>query len=353
MPPVVSGAPAEMPFMIADIVIMAGLACLSALLVGLMVKLGKLDRPGPRSSHVVPTPKGGGVGIVVCFVVGSMTFALRHGLSGGVLSLLACLVLAAGSLAAIAFLDDLFDWSFTIKLTAQVVAAVFIVVAGCRIELATGWLDGSALVIIAVCWLVFVTNAMNFIDGLNGLASGVTLLAALFVTLAAIPSGTMLIAAPAMALAAGITGFLPFNYPTARIFMGDVGSQLCGYVIGALGILLSSRADLPGGRLLVPMVLCGVLFDVVFTLCRRAYRRSRLTEAHREHLYQLAQRSGMRASLVTLVHWGMAVWGGLCAFSLKPYAGLADFVEVAVLVLAPQLLWLSYVTARTRNTLPT
>ncbi len=335
--------------MTANIVIMIGLACLSAVLVRLMIGVGRLDRPGPRSSHDLPTPKGGGVGVAIAFIVGSITFALTDGLAKGSLGMLAALLLAAGGLAVIAFLDDLFDWSFTVKLAAQIVAAALIVAAGFRIDAATGWLDRGVLAFLAICWLAFVTNAMNFIDGLNGLASGVALLAAVFLAMAAAPDGTILIAAPALALTAGIAGFLPFNYPKARIFMGDVGSQLCGFVIGALGLLAASSPAPPSQRILVPMVLNGVLFDVTVTLLRRLARRSRITEAHREHLYQLAQRSGLKAWMVTLIHWAMAAWGGVCALSLMPQPDLTAFAEAILAVLVPQLFWLSYVAARCRK----
>ena len=336
--------------MTADLIAMAGLAGLSALLVMLMIRIGKLDRPGPRSSHVVPTPKGGGVGVTSAFAIGTFIFALLHEAAPSQLEVLATIVLASVGLSCIAFLDDLRDWPFSVKLAAQIVAAAVVVAASMLTAPSPGW--HSALVAIAaVCWIVFVTNAMNFIDGLNGLASGVTLLASLFLAVTRGPAEAILITAPALALAAGVVGFLPFNYPKARIFMGDVGSQPCGFIIGTLGVLIATRPDVPGGSLLVPLVLSGILFDVAFTLLRRAWRGSNLTEAHREHLYQLAHRSGIRGPIVTLIHWAMAIWGGACALSLGSSTSAAAIGEVVAAVTIPQCLWLSYVAARSRRAL--
>ena len=95
---------------------------------------------------------------------------------------------------------------------------------------------------------------------------------------------------PSLLLAAGIAGFLPFNFPRARIFMGDVGSQFCGFMLAVLAVVASRFEGLQMSFLLVPMLLSGVLFDVGFTLVRRAVAGERVTAPHRGHLYQVAQR---------------------------------------------------------------
>src|SRR6185312_7098565 len=109
-------------------------------------------------------------------------------------------------------------------------------------------------------------------------------------------------------LAAGLIGFLPFNFPRARIFMGDVGSQFCGFVLAVLGIAASRFESVEMSFLLVPLLLSGVLYDVAFTLVRRALAGENVARAHRGHLYQVAHRAGMRPVTVTSVHWGFAVW---------------------------------------------
>ncbi len=143
-------------------------------------------------------------------------------------------------------------------------------------------------------------------------------------------------------------GFVPFNFPRARIFMGDVGSQFCGFVMGVLGVAAARFESVEMSFLLVPCLLSGVLFDVAFTLARRALAGERVTKPHRGHLYQVAQRSGMDARWVAIVEWAFAAIGGIVCItfihtppSLKPL--------VPLLLIPPQLVWLAYVTGRARR----
>ena len=330
----------------------AGLACLSALTVRLMIVARVMDQPDARKSHDQPIPKGGGVGIVVAFVIG--LFALYRFAEFARLAdpYFLGVIDASLAIALVAFLDDLFDWPFAVKLAAQLLAALAAVGSGVFVEsyrvprlgpLDIGWLGGPA----TLAWILFVTNAVNFIDGLNGLAGGVALIAACFLAGIAAAHGAWFAYFASLLLAAGLLGFLPFNFPRARIFMGDVGSQFCGFVLAMLGVVASRFNGVDLSLLLMPMLLSGVLFDVAFTLARRALARERLTEAHRGHLYQVAQRSGVPAPVVASVHWGFAVFGGGCCLlfiaapsSLKPY--------VPVLALVPQLPWVALVCSWSR-----
>jgi UDP-GlcNAc:undecaprenyl-phosphate/decaprenyl-phosphate GlcNAc-1-phosphate transferase len=247
----------------------------------------------------------------------------------------------------------MFDWKFTVKLAAQVLAAMVAVASGIYVvdyrlpyvgPLYVGWLAAPATAV----WLLFATNAMNFIDGLNGLAGGVALIAACFLAGIAAFTGGWFAYFAALLLAAGLAGFLPFNFPRARIFMGDVGSQFCGFILAVLSVVASRFDGVELSFLIVPMLLSGVLFDVAFTLIRRAFAGEPLTEPHRGHLYQVAQRSGVPAVDVTLVHWGFALFGGICAVAFvvapspaKPF--------VPLLTLVPQLCWVIFVVDRARR----
>ncbi len=129
--------------------------------------------------------------------------------------------------------------------------------------------------------------------------------------------------------------------------MGDVGSQFCGFVLAMLGVVASRFDGVELSLLLMPMLLSGVLFDVAFTLARRALARERLTQAHRGHLYQVAQRTGVPASVVALIHWGFAICGGGCCLlfiaappPFKPF--------IPALTLLPQAAWVAVVHTRSR-----
>ncbi|MDE2581637.1 MAG: undecaprenyl/decaprenyl-phosphate alpha-N-acetylglucosaminyl 1-phosphate transferase [Rhodospirillales bacterium] len=328
----------------------SGLAILSAIVVRLMVSARVMDTPDARKAHDRPIPKAGGVGIVVAFLVG---VAVLYGFARfsriaepyflGVIG-------ASVLIAVVALLDDLWNWPFTVKLGAQLLAALAAVGSGLYVQdyrvpyvggFYVGWVGAPA----TLAWILFVTNAMNFIDGLNGLASGVALIAAAFLAGIAAWQGSWFAYFAALLLVAGLTGFLPFNFPRARIFMGDVGSQFCGFVLAMLGVVAARFDGVDLSLLLVPMLLSGVLYDVAFTLVRRAMAGERLTVPHRGHLYQVAQRAGVPAVAVALIHWGFAVWGGICCLVFiaapsewKPY--------VPLLTLVPQLAWWRFVRGR-------
>jgi len=330
-----------------------GLALLSAIVVRLMIAARVLDRPDPRKVHTQETPKGGGVGVVVAFLVGIAILYRFAEFARLADPYFVGVIEASVAIAIVAFLDDLYDWKFSVKLSAQILAAVVAVASGIYVEnyhipyagpLYIGWLAPLATVL----WLLFATNALNFIDGLNGLAAGVALIAASFLAgIAAAHDGFFAYFA-SLLLIAGLAGFLPFNFPRARIFMGDVGSQFCGFILAILAVVASRFDNVELSFLIVPMLLSGVLFDVAFTLVRRMVAGERLTEPHRGHLYQVAHRSGMPAAAVTLVHWGFAGFGGICSLLFlaaptpaKPF--------VPLLTLPPQLCWLGFVASRAKN----
>ena len=305
-----------------------------------MVRVGAMDHPVARSSHTRPTPKGGGVGIVAAFAVG-MALAPRH-LPGDEI-----LTVSTIALAIISYIDDVRNSPFWLKLAAQAVASLAIVTTGIFTPgIALPWFGaiplGPAAPVLAFGWLMFVTNAVNFMDGLNGLAAGSAAIGCL--TLACAAAWPQ--AWPACLIVAGVIGFLPFNYPRARIFMGDVGSQPLGFVIAALAL---RHASTPRISLILPLSLLPMLLDVGFTLARRLSAGERLTHAHRGHLYQAAQRSGLPAPLVTAIYWGMAALlaAGGAAFAYSSTAAALTLGLAAVSVLA----WGAFVTHRARGLL--
>ena len=330
----------------------AGLALLSALVVRAMIAVRMMDTPDARKAHDRPTPKGGGVGIVAAFLAGIIGLYLFAAVARLADTYFLGVIAAALAIALVALLDDRYDWPFTVKLGAQVGAALTAIVTGLYLtDIRLPYLGvvelGALGIVVTLVWVVFTTNAMNFIDGLNGLASGVTLIACLFIAWIAVMEGSWFAYGMAGLLAAGIVGFLPFNFPRARIFMGDVGSQFCGFILAELAVVASRFDDVELSFLLVPMLLAGVLYDVAFTLVRRLAQGKRITEAHRGHLYQVAHRSGMSPVMVTLVHWGFAVIGGVaCLLFIEASSGAKPFVPL--LVILPQAVWTVFVVARAR-----
>lgn len=329
------------------------MALVSAAIVWLMTHAGVLDRPDARKAHSRPIPKGGGVGVVAAFLLGMALLYRYAGFARIADPYFRGVILASAAIALVAFLDDLRDWPFIVKLVAQIGAALLAVASGLAVwsvnipgwgPVPLGWFGAMA----TVAWILFTTNAVNFMDGLNGLVAGTCLVACIGLAVIAATHGGWFAYAASLLLAAGLAGFLPFNFPRARIFLGDVGSQFCGFVLAVLGVAAARFESVDLSALLMPMLLSGLLFDAAFTLARRFLSGETVTQAHRGHLYQVAHRSGVPAPLIALLHWAFAAWGGAtCALFLET-TGPAKAL-VPVLVVPPQALWLAYVAARARR----
>jgi UDP-GlcNAc:undecaprenyl-phosphate GlcNAc-1-phosphate transferase len=333
--------------------LVAGLALFSGIIVRVMIAIGVPDRPDARKAHTRITPKSGGVGIVAAFLLG-ISLLYRYGEVSRLAQPLFLGVIAASVLIAlVSLLDDLYDFPFLVKLGAQLIAAVVAVGSGLSAAhfafpvigvVRLGW----AGPVLSLIWIMFVTNAMNFIDGLNGLAAGTALIACLFLAGIAGAHGGFFVYPAALLLAGGVIGFLPFNYPQARIFMGDVGSQFCGFMLALLGIAATRYEDLSLSFLIVPLLLSGVLLDVTFTLIRRARAGQNLARAHRGHLYQVAHRAGLDDRLIAVIYWGFALLGG--AVMLVFFHASRWWKPVVLLIpLLPFGTWAWFVTRRARR----
>ncbi|MBB5373577.1 glycosyltransferase family 4 protein [Acidocella aromatica] len=332
--------------------LMAGLAIFSAIVVRVMISIGVPDHPDPRKAHAHITPKSGGVGIVCAFLLGVLLLYRYGQVSRLAEPYFIGVIAAAVLIAAISFIDDLLNLPFLVKLLTQLACAGVAVASGLWVHMLAlpyyGTVDfGAAGIAITLGFLVFVTNAMNFIDGLNGLASGVTLIASLFLAGIAGLHGGFFVYTASLLLAGGVLGFLPFNFPKGRIFMGDVGSQFCGFMLALFGVAATRFQGVPLSFLLVPFLLSGVFYDVAFTLIRRLLAGENIARAHNGHLYQVARRAGMDSRGVAVLHWGFAALGGITALAflaapsaLRPAMGL--------LPLAVQLVWTRYVIRRAR-----
>jgi UDP-N-acetylmuramyl pentapeptide phosphotransferase/UDP-N-acetylglucosamine-1-phosphate transferase len=244
---------------------------------------GMLDQPGQRRSHRLPTPRGGGIGLVVATLL-TLPPALITLPVGPPLLLVACLELALALVAMIGWVDDHRSLGIVPRLGVQLLAATLFSIALLAHSHAWLWLP---VLVLSAGWSI---NLHNFMDGIDGLlaqqlvfvATGLGLLAA-SVTLPAL-------AAASLAVAAAGLGFWYYNRSPARIFMGDVGSGAAGFLLFALAAMLWWKQR----ELLWPaLILCsGFVTDASLTLLSRFVRGRRWYSAHREHLYQWLVRSG-------------------------------------------------------------
>ncbi|WP_298854354.1 lipopolysaccharide biosynthesis protein [uncultured Aquimonas sp.] len=267
--------------------LLAFLICRFALAYAL--RRGLMDAPGRRRSHVVATPRGGGIGFVL--VLAALAPLLLTPATLG-------LSFSAGLLAvaAVGWWDDHRPLSARFRLVVHVLAAAqFLwVLQGTPTDMQTALHFGLGLL-----WIVSLVNFWNFIDGINGLAALQAVIAAGLYAGLAQAAGLAGAAVLMLALSSAVLGFLPYNLPRARLFMGDVGSGALGFALGAFALLLLPSVRAPW-LLLLPVA--AVLADAGLTLAKRMLLGRRWYAAHREHLYQWWVRRGASHVRVSLAY---------------------------------------------------
>lgn len=277
-----------------------------------------IDIPNERSSHSRPTPRGGGLPMVMITLVGAMVALIWTDAPGTATAILS-FVAGGGVVAGISWLDDWRSLSNRVRFSAHLIAAVVIVVLigswrNVTIPLfgtvALGWVG----VLCTLFWITGLTNAYNFMDGIDGLAGVQAVVAGLGYALLGILLLQPAILLLGVLIAAASAGFLGHNWHPARVFMGDVGSAFLGYSFAVLPLVAMSfvpDADL-SARLLVVAILFvwPFLFDAGFTFLRRLINRERVWEAHRSHLYQRLVMAGYQHNQVALIYSALAAIGG-------------------------------------------
>ena len=279
------------------------------------IKYNILDIPGSRSSHKTPTPRGGGLAISACCLIAVLFF----GISGILASRIMWAFLGGGSaISIIGWLDDRKSMTPKVRFIVQLAAATWAVyfIGGLptmNIGIGTipfGWF-GSILAILGIVWM---TNLYNFMDGIDGIAGmEAVMVGAIGGTLLAV-SNSWGLAFVSWSVAAASLGFLFWNWPPAKIFMGDVGSGFLGFNFAVLLLASERSGNIP---LLIWLLLLGVFIgDATFTLFRRLLKGEIIWEAHRSHFYQRAVQIGCSHTTVILVTASLnAILGILTIFA--------------------------------------
>ena len=274
-----------------------------------------LDHPNERSSHVIPTPSGGGLAIVVAFGLATIACWLGDILPGQ--SALA--VLSGGlAVAAIGFMDDRHALPVLGRLTVHAIAVVVaIALLGPISEISFGllqWIPAPLSFICLVIAVIWLLNLFNFMDGIDGIASAQAITVVTSAALILWYGGRIDLAIWLLALAAASAGFLFWNWPPAKIFMGDVSSGFLGFVIGVMAIDTSRTTAI---NIWSWLILLGIFFtDATITLLRRMMRGETWYRAHRCHAYQHLAATWGHARVTVFVTVVNLVW-------LLPFAWLA------------------------------
>ena len=309
-----------------------------------------IDVPNERSSHTQPTPRGGGLAIVLVTLCGLLTYGLLFFVEYRLLILF--YAFGVGLIATVSWFDDLQTLPNRVRFAVHSLAAILAIIGlGYWDELSVPLLGqvhlGWVGLPITFLWIVGLTNAYNFMDGIDGIAGGQAVVAGLGWIILGRMMDLPLVAALGVLLAATSLGFLFHNWPPARIFMGDVGSAFLGFSFACLAIAGTSRE--PSLAIAGVLLVWPFVFDTLFTFFRRLKNRENVFAAHRSHLYQRLVISGYSHQTVTLLYMGLDVLGLLLALLVLKKNVWTDLTAAVILTVCCFALWGSTVIREKRQ----
>ncbi len=304
---VVSAADAGTTLSLADEAVVYGAAFLlplAATLVltpaaaGIARRLGVLDRPDGRKRHIEATPYLGGAALALGLVVGGLVLGSTAQQAA---TIAACGLVVFG----LGLYDDLRGLGPIPKLSVEAAVAVALWAGGVR----AGYFGIPAIdLLLTIAWVVAITNAVNLTDNMDGLASGIAAIASLAYFAIAAPQGDYLVASFAAALAGASLGFLRYNFPPARIFLGDAGSLLLGFLLASLGLLLDLDVSNDILRIGVQVLILGVpVLDTAMVILARRRAGRPITEGGTDHTSHRLAALGLSGREVALVAYAAQI----------------------------------------------
>ena len=340
------------PFLVAGLIGLVVAYLLTPIVTWVATQLGIVAQPGGRHIHRIPIPRLGGLAVYAAFVAAVLgglpverPIHVTHGVQQIVITVpyqpaidrpIVGLLLGTTLITLVGVIDDVRGLSPGVKLIGQIAAAAVLLPFGVGMDVLTNPLGGMVFVagplgaLVTVIWLVALCNVMNLIDGIDGLAAGIAAIAGMTVFAASYQRGDVGTAILAAAFIGGTLGFLPFNFNPARIFLGDTGSMLLGYILGSLAVL-GTYKSYAAVSLLVPLAALGVpVADTAMAIMRRWRSHRPIFQADTEHLHHRLLRRGLtqRQTAITLylitAIFGVAalVLSGIHRFSLIVVLGL-------------------------------
>jgi UDP-GlcNAc:undecaprenyl-phosphate GlcNAc-1-phosphate transferase len=288
-----------------------------------------VDQPNQRKVHKQPTPLLGGLAIYAAFFVATALFTPADFLvEFGA-------VLAGGLwLALVGYVDDRQGMQPSTKMTAQWIASLILILSGIRIELfGLLWLD----IPLTMLWVIGITNAMNLMDNMDGLAAGVTAIAAGMFFILAASQELILVSSLAAALCGATLGFLRYNFSPASTFMGDAGSLVIGFILAVLSIKLEFPAQSTVVTWAIPLLVLAIpIFDTSLVTFTRLRERRSPFQGGKDHTSHRIAQMGLSHRRTVVVMYGLAIVMGLLALAISQVAtsvALGLIVVAAVLAL--------------------
>lgn len=294
-------------------------------------KIGMVDHPGHRKIHASTTPLAGGLAVLSGFLLplvgallaglfsGSLPLplALSYGLSERFVQLLT-LLLGSIAMVLLGSADDRLELSPAIKFGGQLLIALATAASGIRISLFVP--NDLFSYLITVLWILTITNALNFLDNMNGLCAGLGLIACWACGWSAAFQGQYLVALLAFQLSGALLGYLPFNFPKASVFLGDSGSHLVGYLTAVLAILPNyyQEGSTPKLAVISPLIILAVpLFDLASVVIIRTRNRRPFWIGDTNHISHRLTARGLSRTQAVLTIWLAAAAGSLVALALS------------------------------------
>jgi len=281
-------------------------------------RLGMLDQPGLRKSHRSPVPLLGGLALYLALAIAFFVFGNRDWRAEG-----AGILGGATLLFLTGFWDDRYGMPVWVKLSAQVLAAFSVMLSGIQVHLFNlWWLDGA----LTLVWIVGITNALNLMDNMDGLAAGITLVAALYFFAMAAVEGQGLVSGLAAALAGAAAGFLFYNFAPAVSFMGDAGSLTLGFILAVIGIKLRFVHYALPSTWSAPIVVLGVLiFDTTLVSLSRLRRGRSIFQGGSDHTsHRLVQIGLSQPRAVLTMYIAAAALGAAALFMIQAPPLISD-----------------------------
>ncbi len=300
-------------------------------------KVGAVDVPkDDRRVHKVPIPRLGGLAIYISMIVSMLIFIedIDRSIIG--------IMIGATIIVITGVIDDIKPLSAKTKFAAQIVAAVVLVLSDVRIDFISNPFDkvngliflGTLSIPVTIFWVIGITNTVNFIDGLDGLAAGVASISAMALLFVASINGFIGVAIMSAIIAGAAFGFLPYNFNPAKIFMGDTGSLLLGYMLSVIAIkgVMKSVAAI---GIAVPILVLGIpIFDTTFAILRRLINKRPPWKADKGHLHHRLLARGLTQKQAVLTLYFVSICLGAAAVLITdsdPQSGAIILVIVATL----------------------
>lgn len=294
-------------------------AILTPITIKLAYKVGAVDIPkDARRIHSKTMPRMGGLAFILGFFVSIIYMLLTGGIADT--TNLFGFFIGLAIIASVGFLDDVYQLKAWQKLIAQMIAAIVVIASGLRIcyinipFLTLYGLNDILSIIITFGWIIGVTNALNLIDGLDGLATGVSAISTLSLSVIFILNGSgELPLLLTIALLGGLIGFLPYNFNPAKTFMGDVGSNSLGFILATVSMIGMAKTY-TFMAIILPVVILGLpIFDTLFAIFRRILHHKSIMEADRGHLHHRLIDAGLTQKQAVLVLYAVTAILGILA----------------------------------------